>query len=124
MTAAYLCIVVSMFIPIACAAYAKFTTKGYDNKAPRVFLANLTGAGQRANFAQQNFYETFPAFAVGVVVAKLMGAQQWAMDLTAVIYVTARVLYAVFYIMDNHLLRSTAWAIAFGAIIALYFIGV
>ncbi|MBZ0165849.1 MAG: MAPEG family protein [Candidatus Omnitrophica bacterium] len=123
MTAAYLCIVISLFIPIACAGYAKFTTRGSDNKAPRVFLAGLTGAGQRANYAQQNFYETFPAFAVGVVVANLMGAEQWAMDLTAAVYVTARILYAVFYILDNSQMRSTMWITSFGAIIALYFIG-
>lgn len=124
MTTAYLMIVMSLFIPLACSWYAKWSVKGYDGKAPRDFLAGLGGYQKRANYAQQNFYETFPAFAVGVVVAKLMGAQQWTLDLTAVIYVTARVLYAVFYIMDNHLMRSTTWIISFGAIIALYFIGV
>ncbi|MCA9402458.1 MAG: MAPEG family protein [Candidatus Omnitrophica bacterium] len=123
MTIAYLCIVISTFIPICCAGYAKFSTKGYNNRSPREFLASLEGAGKRANFAQQNFYETFPAFAVGVVVAHLMEAAQWKIDFAAVIYVTGRVLYAVLYITDQHMLRSTAWAVAFGATIALYFIG-
>ncbi len=124
MTIAYLCIVISIFIPLFCAGYAKLTTKGYNNRSPREFLSRLEGAGKRANYAQQNFYETFPAFAVGVVVAHLMEAQQWAIDFTAVIYVSARILYAVFYVADQHLLRSTAWTVALGAILALYFIGI
>ena len=123
MTAAYLCIVISLFIPLLCAGYAKFSTKGYSNRTPRDFLAGLEGAGKRANCAQQNFYETFPAFAAGVIIAHLMEAEQWAIDFTAVMYVTARVLYAVFYIIDQHMLRSLAWTVAFGATIALYFIG-
>lgn len=123
MTTAYLCIVISIFIPLLCTGYAKMTTQGYDNRSPREFLSGLDGAGKRANYAQKNFYETFPAFAAGVIVAHLMKAEQWAIDFTAVIYVAARVLYAVFYIADNHMLRSTAWTVAFGAIIALYFIG-
>lgn len=123
MTTAYLCIVISLFIPLACTGYAKLTNKGYNNRSPREFLASLQGAGQRANYAQQNFYETFPAFAVGVVVAHLMAAAQWKIDFTAVIYVSGRILYAVFYILDQHYLRSTAWTVAFGAVIALYFIG-
>ena len=123
MTTAYLCIIMSMFIPFLSAAYAKFTTKGYDNKTPREFLSALEGRGKRANYAQQNFYETYPTFAVGVVVAHIMGAVQWTIDFVAVIYVTARILYVVFYVADNDVFRSIAWTIAFGAIVSLYFIG-
>lgn len=124
MTIAYLCIVISIFVPLCCAGFAKLSSRGYNNRSPREFLAGLDGGGKRANFAQQNFYETFPAFAVGVVVAHLMEANQWKIDFTAVMYVTSRILYAVFYIVDQHMLRSVAWTVAFGSIIALYFIGV
>ncbi len=123
MTTAYLTIVVSMFIPIACAGYAKITNKGYNNRTPREFLNGLTGAGQRANYAQQNFYETFPAFAVGVVVAHQLQADQTLIDAWAMTYVAARVIYAAAYIADRHILRSLAWTVALVSIISLYFIG-
>lgn len=124
MDISYLCIVISLFVPLACSWYAKWSVKGYDGRAPRLFLAERTGKQQRANFAQQNFYETFPAFAVGVVVAHSMDAAPWLIDMIAVIWLTARVIYAVVYIADNHPLRSTTWIISFLSIIALYFIGI
>ncbi|MCA9400398.1 MAG: MAPEG family protein [Candidatus Omnitrophica bacterium] len=124
MTIAYLCIVISIFIPIGCAAYAKLSTKGYDNANPRAFLKTLQGAGQRADYAQQNFYETFPAFAVGVVVAHQMQAAQAVIDGAAVTYVVARILYAVFYIKNFSTARSFAWTAALVSTLTLYFIGI
>lgn len=123
MTTAYLTIVLSMFIPIVCAGYAKITNKGYNNRTPREFLNGLKGAGQRANYAQQNFYETFPAFAVGVVVAHQLQADQSLIDGLALTYFVSRVIYAVTYITDRHILRSLAWTVALISIISLYFIG-
>lgn len=122
MMIAHVCIVVSIFIPLLCAGYAKMSKKGYDNNAPREFLSTLSGAGQRANYAQQNFYETFPAFAVGVVVANQTQASQGSIDGLAVTYVISRILYAIFYITDKSILRSIAWSVALVSIIALYFI--
>ncbi len=118
----YQCIVISLFIPIISAAFAKFSIKGYNNKNPREFLGNLKGHGKRANFAQINFYETFPAFAIGVVVAHQLNASVSTIDQLAIIYVLARIGYAFFYIMDNHILRTLSWFIAFSAILGLYFI--
>ena len=119
----YICIVISIFIPIGCTVYAKLTNKGYNNSTPREFLASLKGRGQRANFAQQNFYETFPAFAVGVVVAHQLHVESFRIDFLAMSYIISRILYAVFYILDKHILRSLAWFVAFGSILALYISG-
>ncbi|OGX06410.1 MAG: hypothetical protein A2Z88_07060 [Omnitrophica WOR_2 bacterium GWA2_47_8] len=121
MTLAYLCIVVSLFIPLGCAIYAKLSVKGYNNRTPREFLAGLEGKAKRANYAQNNFYETFPAFGVGVVVAHQLGAVQSTVDSLAITYVIARISYAVFYIIDNHILRTAAWFVGFGATLALFF---
>ncbi len=120
----YICIVVSLFIPLSCAGYAKFSTKGYCNKKPREFLAGLEGQGARANHAQHNFYETFPAFAIGVLAAHQLGAQAAHIDQLAITYVIARILYAVFYITNTHILRTISWIVAFIAIISLYLIGI
>ncbi len=124
MTIAYLCIVISLFIPLLCTVYAKFSTKGYSNRTPREFLAKLEGKAKRANFAQDNFYETFPAFGIGVVAAHQMGAPPSTIDCLAITYVLARIAYAFFYIFNQHIWRTCAWTIGFGATIALFFIGV
>lgn len=116
----YICIIISLFIPIACAAYAKFSTKGYNNQTPREFLAQLKGRGKRANYAQNNFYETFPAFAVGIVAAHQLNTPESTINILAVSYVISRIFYAIFYILNKHILRSIFWAIAFGSIIGLY----
>ena len=101
MTIAYLCIVVSIFIPLVCVGYAKCSQKGYDNRAPREFLAGLEGKAKRAYHAQNNFYETFPALGIGVVAAHQMGGAQNTIDSLAVTYVLARIAYAIFYINDK-----------------------
>ena len=123
MTIAYLCVVVSLFIPLACVAYAKLSTKGYDNRAPREFLDRLEGKSKRAHYAQDNFYETFPAFGIGVVVAHQMGGAQSTIDALAIVYVLARISYAIFYILDKHSLRTLVWFGGFSATIALFFVG-
>ena len=123
MTIDYLCIVISLFIPLVCAGYAKLSGEGYDNRNPREFLDSLKGKAKRAHYAQNNFYETFPAFGIGVVAAHQMHAAQTTIDALAVMYVLARIAYAIFYIMDQHVLRTIAWFIGFGATVVLFFVG-
>ena len=122
MTIAYLCIVISLFIPLVCVGYAKFSKKGYDNSAPREFLVTLEGKAKRAYHAQNNFYETFPAFGIGVVAAHQMGGIQTTIDTLAITYVVARILYAIFYINDKPHLRTFVWFVGFGATVALFFV--
>ena len=123
MTIAYFCIVISLFIPLVCVGYAKFSRKGYDNSAPREFLATLEGKAKRAYHAQNNFYETFPAFGIGVVAAHQMGGLQATIDSLAVTYVLARILYMIFYINDKPNLRTLVWFVGFAVTIGLFFVG-
>ena len=122
MTLAYFCIVISLFIPLACAGYAKLSTRGYDNRKPREFLDRLEGKSKRAHYAQNNFYETFPAFGIAVVAAHQMGGAQVTINALAVTYVLARILYAIFYISDKPSLRTLVWFVGFGVTIALFFV--
>ena len=122
MTISYLCIVVSVFIPLVCVGYAKCSKKGYNNSAPREFLSTLEGKAKRAYHAQNNFYETFPAFGIGVVAAHQMGGLQSTIDSLAVTYVVARILYAIFYINDKPNLRTFLWFIGFAATMGLFFV--
>ena len=123
MTVAYLCIVLAIFIPLFCAAYSKLSSKNYDNRAPRDFLAKLAGKAKRAYNAQMNSYEGFAPFAAGVIVAHQMQAPQQTLDILAASYIAARISYTLFYIYDQNTLRSLAWFSGFGITISLFFIG-
>ena len=123
MTIAYYCLLVAIFIPLICAGYSKFSVKGYDNRNPREFLNNLSGRAKRAHYAQLNAYEVFPLFAVGLIIAHQLHAPQATVDLLAITFVIARILYSAFYIIDQHVLRTTAWFIGFGVTLTLFFVG-
>jgi len=121
MTTAYWCVLVAALLPIVWAGVAKAGGgQRYDNASPREFLASLQGYRQRANWAQQNSYETYPFFVAGVLIASLAGAPQPTIDALAVAFVIARVLYGICYIADRSTLRSLSWLAAFGCVIGLF----
>ena len=120
MTTAYWCVLVAILMPIFWAGIAKGGARSFDNARPRDYLANLQGWRQRANWAQANSYESFPSFAAGVIIAHLAGAAQPTIDMLALGYVAARIIYKIFYIADRATLRSLAWAAGLVCIIGLF----
>lgn len=120
MTTAYWCVFVAMLMPIIWAGASKAGVKSFDNAKPRDYLASLQGWRQRANWAQANSYESFPAFAAGVIIAHLAGAAQPTIDMLALGYIAARILYGIFYIADRSTLRSLVWVAGLGCIIGLF----
>lgn len=120
MTTAYWCVLVAILMPIVWAGIAKGGARNFDNARPRDYLASLQGWRQRANWAQANSYESFPAFAAGIIIAHLAGAAQPTIDLLALGYVAARILYGIFYIADRATLRSLAWVGGLVCIIGLF----
>jgi uncharacterized MAPEG superfamily protein len=93
--------------------------EGYNNAAPRDQQAKLTGWGRRAAAAHANGFESFPAFAAGVLAAQCTGASpRWAAIL-AVTYVVARLLYTVAYLAGVAPLRSAIWTVGFSASVGL-----
>jgi uncharacterized MAPEG superfamily protein len=122
MTVAYWCVVFAVFLPIIWVGVAKVNGSGYDNTKPRVWLADLDGVGQRANWAQQNAYEAFPPFAVAVIIAHLTNSPQLIVDLLAGTFLLLRVAHGIFYILDKSTLRSFAWLTGFGCTVALFLV--
>lgn len=121
MTFAYWCVALAAFLPLVWVGAAKVGGgEGYDNAKPRIFLSNLTGWPQRANWAQTNSYEAFPPFAAAVIIAGIVGANQAAVDTLAGVFLVARVLHGLFYMFDKPMLRSLAWAIGFFSMIAIF----
>jgi uncharacterized MAPEG superfamily protein len=122
MTVAYWCVVFAVFLPIIWVGVAKVNGSGYDNTKPRVWLADLDGIGQRANWAQQNAYEAFPPFAAAVIIAHLTNSPQLIVDLLAGTFLLLRVAHGIFYIFDKSTLRSFSWLAGFGCTVALFLV--
>jgi uncharacterized MAPEG superfamily protein len=120
MTFAYWCVALAAFLPLAWVGAAKYGSTDYDNAKPRIFLQNLNGWAQRANWAQANAYEAFPPFAAAVIIASVAGANQAVVDTLAGLFLIARILHGIFYISDKPTLRSLVWTIGFFAMIAIF----
>ena len=123
MPISYICIVIAIFIPLACTAYAKIKGKGYNNRRPREFVEKLEGRAKRAHDASQNSFENFAPFAVGVVVAHQLHALQSTVDALAMEFIVVRIFYVIFYINDQHIFRTIAWFAGLFLTITLYFVG-
>lgn len=120
MTFAYWCVVLAAFLPLFWVGVAKYGSPDYDNARPRIFLQNLSGWPQRANWAQANAYEAFPPFAAAVIIAGMAGANNLVVDTLAGVFLLARVLHGLFYITNKPTLRSLVWTIGFFAMIAIF----
>lgn len=120
MTTAFWCVLAAGLLPLLWVGFAKATGGRYDNRAPRQFLASVGGRAQRAHWAEQNSYETFPLFAAGVVVAHLAGAAQTTVDALALLFVAARIAHGLCYIADLATLRSLVWVTGLVASVALF----
>jgi len=117
---AYSCILITAIMPLVFAAYAKFSSKGYDNSNPREFLEKLQGRAKRAHYVQLNSFEAFPVFAAAVIIAQLAGVSHLRITALAVSFVIFRIFYGIFYILDKHIFRSAVWFGAFFCVVTLF----
>ncbi len=92
---------------------------GYDNANPREWLAKQTGFQARANAAQQNGFEALPLFIAAVILAQQAGGPQDRIDMLALAFLAARVVYVGMYLANLATLRSLVWIAALGINIAL-----
>lgn len=92
---------------------------GYDNKHPREQQAKLEGWGKRAAAAHANGFESFPAFAAGVLVAQVTGANPHWAAILAVTHVVARAIYPFLYLANIDKARSTVWGVGFACSMGL-----
>ena len=118
MTFAYWCVLVGALMPILWTGTAKW---GGPNKmptaanhAPREFLSGLQGRQKRADWAQQNAFEAFPAFAAAVIIAQSAAASQISVNRLAAVWLVARFLHGLFYVLDWSHARSLAYFVGMG----------
>lgn len=114
---AYWCVLIAALLPYLWTVVAKAGGQRYDNRDPRAWIARQDNPRlQRANAAQLNAFEAFPAFAASVLMAQLAGVDVARIALLAMVFVGLRVLHGVFYVTNIHLMRSLVW---FGGIICV-----
>jgi uncharacterized MAPEG superfamily protein len=115
---AYWMVLAAAFLPYAATAYAKRGSA--DNRTPRLYAETLTGARQRADWAQRNHFEAFPAFAAAVIIASIAGASHTTINWLAGIFVGLRVLYTFAYITDRATLRSILFMFGSACVLGLF----
>jgi uncharacterized MAPEG superfamily protein len=120
MTIAFWCVLVAGFLPYFGTLTAKIGGERFDNSNPRDWLDAQSGFRKRANSAQHNSFEAFPFFAAAVIIAHVAGAPQGRIDLFAVVFILARLFYIAFYVADMATLRSLAWFVGLGSVVALF----
>ena len=119
MTIAFWCLLIAGILPYIAVGIAKMD-KGYDNNAPRDWLATREGRQKRAYAAHLNSFEAFPFFAAAVIVAHLAGAPANIINALAVLFVLIRVAYIWCYVADRAAMRSIVWIIGFGLTVAIF----
>lgn len=125
MTIAYWCVLITALMPYLWTGIAKFSKQGYDNHNPRVFLNQLEGAAQRANWAQMNAFEAFPAFATAVILSSYIGnINSSTLNVLSIAFVICRLLHGIFYIADKANLRTVVWILATICWIAMFVLSV
>ena len=124
MTFAYVCIVIALIMPIILAGIAKKESGlPINNNDPRDHIRHLKERAKFAYGAEQNCYESFPPFAIAVLVAHITGSTQLTIDMLAGLYVFSRLMYISFYLQGKGTLRSTAFMVGLISTISLFFVG-
>ena len=124
MTVAYWCVLIAAVIPLVAIGIAKAGGERYNNRHPRVWLDKQQGYRARAAAAESNSFEAFPFFAAAVIIAHLTNAPQGRLDLLAIVFVVARIVYVVCYLVDWHWARSLVWTISFVTCVVIFLSGV
>jgi uncharacterized MAPEG superfamily protein len=119
MTTALWCVLAAGLLPYVATMLAK-SKSGFDNRRPRDWLHAQDGFRRRANAAQLNSFESFPLFAAAVLIAQYLKAPQHTLNVLALGFVAARILFMVFYVADKPALRSLVWFVGIGCCVGIF----
>ena len=93
----------------------------FNNAKPRDPAFYDDPIRSRALGAHQNGIETFPFFAVAVLLAEFRGGPQRFVNELAVLFLIVRIAYVFTYLGDRPTLRSILWSIGFVINLAIFF---
>ena len=95
--------------------------RSFDNSKPRDPGFYEDPIAARALGAHLNGIETFPFFAVAVLLAEFRLGPQRLIDELAVLFLIVRIAYVFTYIGNRPTLRSILWNIGFAINVAIFF---
>ena len=122
MTLAEWCIFGALLLYLATIASIKWIRFGrFDNSKPRDPAFYGDAISQRALGAHQNGIETFPFFAIAVLLAEFRDSPQRLVDELAVLFLIVRIAYVFTYLGNRPTLRSILWSIGFAINVAIFF---
>jgi uncharacterized MAPEG superfamily protein len=110
-----------MLYLLTIAPFKTLNFRRFDNSKPRdpAFFEDPLRA--RALGAHINGIETFPFFAVAVLLAEFRAAPQNLINELAVLFLIVRIAYVFTYLGNRPTLRSILWNIGFAINIAIFF---
>jgi len=120
MNLSYWCILIAGILPVVTVAVAKWGRRDFDNAEPRQWMEKLQGLRRRADNAHRNHFEAFPFFAASVLVAQQLNADQDSINMLAVTFIAARIVYTLLYLANRPTMRSITWVIGYIAVIGLF----
>lgn len=112
-------ILIAAILPYVLAAVAKGDAESFDNGNPRNPTA-FKGKALRAWNAQLNSFETFPFFAIAVLMAEFRDANQIYVNGLAFLYMLIRIVYLFLYLTDKPSARTPVWTLGFLIAIAIF----
>jgi uncharacterized MAPEG superfamily protein len=119
MATAILCIFLAYLMPYGFVLAAK-TGKGMNNAKPREYLEHVQGWRRRAHWTQLNHYENFAPFAAAVILCLQTGVDLSQVNLLAISFVVARLIYGFCYVLDFSATRSLVWTVAQACVVSLF----
>jgi len=93
----------------------------FDNSNPRDPAFYKPGVPSRALGAHINGIETFPFFAVAILLAEFRHAPQYWIDVLAVAFVGVRLLFVAAYLGNWPTTRTVLWNLGFAVNAAIFF---
>jgi uncharacterized MAPEG superfamily protein len=123
MTVAEWCVFAAVMLYLLTIGAAKWIgADRYDNANPRDPAFYQDALRARALGAHQNGIETFPLFAIAVLLAEFRAAPQNLINELAILFLIVRAAYVLTYVGNRPRLRSILWSIGFIINAAIFFL--
>ena len=123
MTVAEWCVFASLLLALVTVGSVKWLRHDrFDNSRPRNPAFYDDPIAARALGAHQNGIETFPFFAVAVLLAEFRACPQNLINELAVLFVIVRIAYVFTYVGNRPTLRSILFTIGFAINVAIFFL--
>jgi uncharacterized MAPEG superfamily protein len=126
MTVAEWCVFASVILYLLTIAPFKalsaFSARRFDNSKPRDPTFYDDPLRARALGAHLNGIETFPFFAIAVLLAEFRAAPQNLINELAILFLIVRIAYVLTYLGNRPTLRTILWNIGFIINTAIFFL--